>query len=522
MEKRKIHEVYDLDAMPYLYKEDDDEPVKERKAAEPKRAAAKEKGEQHMPGQQPDPLPIRKSAPLPLVSEPAPEAMMKITQAAVNVGHAKRRGWRVGIAVILLIALIAAFQWRGGEQPASPTALAVVNGEGITQQEINALYAQAQAQFPSVTMEQVLQQRIEEIVLLQEAKRKGITADPAIVEERLQQWIAQIQAAFSEEQIAEQLQRQGTTFARLQEQNREIIAKQAAINELLNKEVLATRSALVPGRVRAAHILLANESEALLVLQEVRAGADFGELAAQKSIDPSAAINQGDLGYFGRGQMVQEFEDAAFAADPGEIVGPVQTSFGFHVIKVEESLPEERKIIGNLSPEEQQLVISDIQDALQEYVARLRNLADIRITGAQAPDALDTRLVASKETFIDTGQQACLQDGKPVIRMFSAADCAQCQWVAAAFDSAMQKYADAVVAHRWELDTGDDQLTGQRETEIPAGELTIFEQVNPDRSVPTFVFGCRYVRIGNGYGEEQDLGKEGEEFREIVRRLASD
>lgn len=68
--------------------------------------------------------------------------------------------------------------------------------------------------------------------------------------------------------------------------------------------------------------------------RDILDGADFTHLADVNSEDPSVSKNHGDLGYFVRGQMVQEFSDAAFAAQPGEIVGPVKTSFGLHLIKV--------------------------------------------------------------------------------------------------------------------------------------------------------------------------------------------
>jgi len=70
------------------------------------------------------------------------------------------------------------------------------------------------------------------------------------------------------------------------------------------------------------------------VLQEARSGADFNKLADEYSEDPSVKTNHGDLGYFERSGMVKEFADAAFSAKPGEIVGPVKTQFGLHIIKV--------------------------------------------------------------------------------------------------------------------------------------------------------------------------------------------
>ncbi len=82
------------------------------------------------------------------------------------------------------------------------------------------------------------------------------------------------------------------------------------------------------------HILLPTEEEAREVLALLDNGADFGELARSRSLDESARGNGGDLGFFGRGEMVDAFEAAAFAAEAGAVVGPVQTEYGFHVIQV--------------------------------------------------------------------------------------------------------------------------------------------------------------------------------------------
>jgi peptidyl-prolyl cis-trans isomerase C len=86
--------------------------------------------------------------------------------------------------------------------------------------------------------------------------------------------------------------------------------------------------------VHARHILLETEEDARAVIAQLEGGADFATVAQERSIGPSAATG-GDLGYFSREQMVPEFAEAAFAMSAGEISSaPVQTQFGWHVIKV--------------------------------------------------------------------------------------------------------------------------------------------------------------------------------------------
>jgi parvulin-like peptidyl-prolyl isomerase len=86
------------------------------------------------------------------------------------------------------------------------------------------------------------------------------------------------------------------------------------------------------GKVRASHILCEKMSQAQQVMKELDAGSDFGKLAMKYSTCPSKKKG-GDLGFFGKGQMVKEFEQAVFSMKVGEIRGPVKTQFGYHVIK---------------------------------------------------------------------------------------------------------------------------------------------------------------------------------------------
>lgn len=89
-------------------------------------------------------------------------------------------------------------------------------------------------------------------------------------------------------------------------------------------------------QIKAKHILLEEEATALEVIEKLQAGEDFADLAGEYSIEPNADQSGGDLGYFGRGRMVAEFEEAAFALEIGEISQPVESEFGYHVITVED------------------------------------------------------------------------------------------------------------------------------------------------------------------------------------------
>lgn len=99
---------------------------------------------------------------------------------------------------------------------------------------------------------------------------------------------------------------------------------------LLTSSVFAWQEAT---QVRASHILVKNRTDAVQIKKAIDNGADFGEMAKKYSICPSGA-NGGDLGYFRRGQMVQQFEDEAFELPVGKVSSPVGTEFGWHLIKV--------------------------------------------------------------------------------------------------------------------------------------------------------------------------------------------
>ncbi|WP_149587528.1 peptidylprolyl isomerase [Tabrizicola flagellatus] len=109
----------------------------------------------------------------------------------------------------------------------------------------------------------------------------------------------------------------------------------------------------------AAHILVATEDEAKAIKAELDAGGDFAEIAKSKSTDTGSGANGGDLGWFGLGMMVKPFEDAVVAAKVGEVAGPVQTDFGWHLILVKETRVAEKPTLDQLRDE----LATDVENA---------------------------------------------------------------------------------------------------------------------------------------------------------------
>jgi len=88
-------------------------------------------------------------------------------------------------------------------------------------------------------------------------------------------------------------------------------------------------------KVNASHILVKTETEAWACLTYMKQGKTFEQLAKERSLCPSGKKG-GSLGWFGRGMMVKEFENAAFSGKKGQIVGPIKTQFGYHLIRIDD------------------------------------------------------------------------------------------------------------------------------------------------------------------------------------------
>ena len=86
-------------------------------------------------------------------------------------------------------------------------------------------------------------------------------------------------------------------------------------------------------KIKCSHILVKKQSEAIEILDKIKNGEKFGKMARQVSTDSGSAKRDGGLGYFGRGKMVKEFENAAFALQAGQISEPIKTQYGYHIIK---------------------------------------------------------------------------------------------------------------------------------------------------------------------------------------------
>ena len=256
------------------------------------------------------------------------------------------------LAATLALVPLAASAQDTRPEPGRDPVVATVAGDEIHLSEVIDSKSQLPQQYQSMPIEAMFPALVERVIdirlVAREARANGLADDPDVRRE-----LARI-----ENQILSQVFLTRRIDAMITEQ-----AVQARYDEHI--------AGLPPDEeVSARHILLETEEDALAVIASLRGGADFIELAAEKSIGPSADRG-GDIGYFGRGNVVPEFADAAFAIEPGQISEtPVQSEFGWHVIRV-----DDRRAVAPPSLEEmrQQLVSEISQQLIAELIGELRD-----------------------------------------------------------------------------------------------------------------------------------------------------
>jgi len=183
-------------------------------------------------------------------------------------------------------------------------------------------------------------------VLLQEAQARDITAPEAEVEAQIAQAREGAGANFEQALSAAGYENE----AALREYIRESLVLQRTVEALEGEVAVADAEVRQfynqnreqfsqPEQVCARHILLADQAKADEIYQRLQDGGNFAELARNNSTDPGSKENGGDLGCLTTGQTVPTFEEAAFAAEVGETTAPVQSEFGFHIIRVYEKRP---------------------------------------------------------------------------------------------------------------------------------------------------------------------------------------
>ncbi len=188
----------------------------------------------------------------------------------------------------------------------------------------------------------VIQQLVEREILLTAAAERKLTASDAEVETRIKGVKtnfpdeAGFKKALAENGIDYNAFRTHVAQSVLIEKLRDSLTKDATVSIPQAQEAFAKNEDhfKIQEEVKASHILVKTEKEAKDLVAKLKGGADFAELARKHSEDTGSKDSGGDLGFFARGRMVPEFEQAAFGMKPGQLSEPIKSQFGYHVIKV--------------------------------------------------------------------------------------------------------------------------------------------------------------------------------------------
>jgi len=169
-------------------------------------------------------------------------------------------------------------------------------------------------------------------------------------------------------------------------------------NPITDQEVKAEYDAQVatmPKEYKASHILVKTKEEADAIMAKLKGGADFADLAKKNSIDPGSAKNGGDLGWFSPSSMVKEFGDAVTKLDKGQTTdAPIQTQFGFHIIKLEDSrAPTPPALTDNGVKQQIENIVK--QKKIEKYLADLRKNAKVEVKPAPVATAETSSSAAS-------------------------------------------------------------------------------------------------------------------------------
>ncbi len=268
------------------------------------------------------------------------------------------------ILLITIVALIFVISCsKVGVQNSS--VVAKVGPTNITQEdagrELKALPDQIQKMFQGQEgTERFVDELVKKEVLYQEAKKKGLENNPEF-QKKVEDF--------------KKLTLISTLLEKEIEEKSKVTDKEVQDYYDAHKKDFAANN-----QVRASHILVKTEEDAKKLLDQIKKGADFAKLAKANSIDTGSAKNGGDLGFFSRGQMVPEFERAAFGLKKGEVSNPVKTQYGYHIIKVtgvkEGNIVEFDKIKQVLT---QRLTAAKQKDLFDSYVNDLKKSYKVEI-----------------------------------------------------------------------------------------------------------------------------------------------
>ncbi len=287
-----------------------------------------------------------------------------------------RVGLAAGLVALSSLPLVAQ-ETAPAPQAAAPAAAAVdpnaivatINGQNVTEADISLAEQDLGQQFGNLPPEQrraaALSSIIEIRLMAAQAVEKGLDKDADF----------QRRVAFLDQRAL----------------HGELVEKEVAgkitddeIRARYDKEIAAQKPV---NEVHARHILVKTKEEADAIIKKLEGGDDFQKLANENTTDPSGKTSGGDLGFFGPGQMVPEFEKAALALEIGAYTKePVQTQFGWHIIKVEDKRSQQPPAFETVKDQVRSLLI---REKYIELVKQVRTAGKVEITDPALKKAID-------------------------------------------------------------------------------------------------------------------------------------
>lgn len=260
------------------------------------------------------------------------------------------------IAPLVVAALISTAFATLHTAAAQETIVAKVNGKAITEADVRLAEAEIGAdlsRYPAATRRRVVIEFLIENELFAAAATGKNVADSSSYKERQHYWQRRnLRDSYFETNIRSQI-------------------TDAQARAFYDQQVKS-----FPGgkQVRASHILVPTEDQAKAIFEQIAHDGDFAELAKKHSTDPGSKVKGGDLGYFGRGQMVPVFEKTAFSLPVGDVSLPVKSRFGWHIIKVTDKRDRKPPPFEGLKD---QIKTSLMHDKAKKLVEDLRKNAQI-------------------------------------------------------------------------------------------------------------------------------------------------
>lgn len=258
--------------------------------------------------------------------------------------------------VLTCLAGVLAAPMLASPSLAQDKVLARVNGRTITEADMKLAEAEIGNDLGSIPAEQrrrVLVEYLIENHLLAEAAEGEKMGSGIAFDERMKYW-----------------QRRALRDAYFDKSVKGAVTE-AEAKKLYDSQVAAAKP---QEEARARHILVDNELKAKEIFEKIAHGEDFARMAREHSKDPGSKEDGGDLGYFSRGQMVPQFEEAAFKLKNGEMSQPIQSQFGWHIIKLEDKRQRGAPPFDTIK---ERIMASLVHKKAQELVQTLRDKAKL-------------------------------------------------------------------------------------------------------------------------------------------------